>query len=245
METTSTTSEGSPWWKRATVRIKGWAVTAGVWSFWRFVDLLTIPSKTLSAIFYTTIRDGKSHEVVDRYFSITRALYIFSTVILMFRLSVGGSSMNEISFGKQVEWKAPSSSATKSHSRKKRKVAKAAAVTTVSKSRPWLHFSKVEFKPLTFAEIFGYIVIVLLYYFSGSISRGDSKGMFSEFLERLSLGYAVSKGIAVQPTPVAATPTVSPPGPVPQSVSTGESSKRKKRGSKVESVPEIEDPFLK
>lgn len=206
----------------------------------RLLDLLTIPGKILTATFYTTIRHPDTYDVIYRHFSITRALYIAGTVVIIFRLLVGGMRIDGLAMGDDVAQSSHAVSMPVPIKSKRRRGRMARPVRALLASRPMYQIKSIVFSPLTVPEIMGYIVLVLLYYFSGSISSGDKDRTFSTFLDKMATGYARSKGYVKDAVRVS-DPSESPASGFPVQDKSG---KRRKSSKGTTAIEEAKDPFL-
>ena len=161
-------------------------------------EILSLPWKMFKGLFF--VINGDPNKKRSK-FSLTRSVFGIASFIMLFRLVIGGISVEDVNFGPNVTEKTKSNLRTivkklrKPKKRVKRKKKKRKIETITQKEdvkvRPWFFAKKVVSQPITLYEILLYLMIILLYYFRRDLATGDDKGMLDKFLEVFGQAYAI------------------------------------------------------
>jgi hypothetical protein len=153
-----------------------------------FISIVTIPAQMLRAIFYvpTIQKDGS---VKRTFFSITRVLFVVACVVTIYRLVIGGLSIDMFEFGPNV---LPSTNESTKKRISKLRAAKAKLhANKNSRGTVWLRLRGLKTTQLSFYEVVALIVIALIYFFRNQLDAGDKSGL----LEKVTAAYLASRGI--------------------------------------------------
>jgi len=220
-----------------------------------FVSILVMPWTVIRGLFFTK-NGGPNY-----YFAPFKSMFVLISLVVIFRVSVGGMSIDRMSAGPDVMSRVGmvAQSIKKASKRSKRGKKTSTRPTTTPKTskyrktyRPYVQIQKLSFDPVQFYTVLVLLIFAGLYYFRRDLKEGDNSNLFDKLVEVFGYGLARRYGGTTpgddKPPPgpgdddlVMSAPTMLEPAPKSDTTSGG-GGRKKKEGDGPPS--ESDDPFL-
>lgn len=184
---------------------------------------LFLPWSVFKGLFFTKDAEGEAQ------FNAFKALFILMSFVVVFRVALGGKTLEGVKAGPQINFL--ERVASKASKRTK------ATSKPVEKNRPWLIISVWKNDPIALYELLAWLISCMLFYYRHDLTEGEKGQGFENLLATIGQIYTLRAGGKVESSNIVL--------PSPEISVTTQTKHTTTRTSSIPVWSEKDDPFLR